>query len=237
MANEAASPAVVRLASRLASIVPDENFADALCEAARTVLGADGASLTMDLSLGTRVSISSVDTVTARLEQLEDIVCEGPGRSASQAGEIYVVTVGAHSIEQWPHLAELAIHYGLSGTFWAVPMQPARVVIGVLMLHRFEGWLTEEVATVQLVANAVGTALLRDPSLLTPDQAVTGSWAERSRIYQATGMVTAQLNISPDDAAALLRAHAYSGSNTLLEVALAVIERRLDFTPRPGHGV
>jgi hypothetical protein len=233
MANDAASPAVVRLASRMGSIVPDENFADALCDAARDVLGADGASLTMDLSLGNRVSISAVDAVTARLE---DIVCEGPGREASRTGEIYVATVGGHSLDLWPHLADLAVQYGLSGTFWAVPMQPARVVIGVLVLHRFEGWLTEEVETVQVVANAVGTALLRDPSLLTPDQAVTGSWAERSRIYQATGMVTAQLNISPDDAAALLRAHAYSGSLTLLEVALAVIERRIDFTPRPGRG-
>ncbi|MET0448807.1 MAG: GAF and ANTAR domain-containing protein [Aeromicrobium sp.] len=236
MGSEATSPAVVRLASRLASIVTDDNFADSLCDAARDVLGADGASLTMDLSLGTRVSISSIDASTARLEQLEDIVCEGPGRSASHGGEIFVATVGAHSLQQWPHLSDLAVQYGLTGTFWAVPMQPARVVIGVLMLHRAEGWLTEELETVQLVANAIGTALLRDPSLLTPDQAVTGSWAERSRIYQATGMVTAQLNISPDDAAALLRAHAYSGSQTLLEVALAVIERRLDFTPRPRRG-
>ena len=233
MTQDATKPAVVRLASRLASILPDSNFADGLCEAAREVLGADGASLTMDLSLGTRVSISSVDAATSRLEQLEDIVFEGPGRAASQRGEIFVATVGAHSLEQWPHLSDLADQYGLSGTFWAVPMQPARVVIGVLMLHRVEGWLTEELEIVQLVANAVGTALLHDPSLLTPDQAVTGSWAERSRIYQATGMVTAQLNISPDDAAALLRAHAYSGSMTLLEVALAVIERRLEFTPPP----
>jgi hypothetical protein len=232
--QDATRPAVVRLASRLASILPDSNFADGLCEAAREVLGADGASLTMDLSLGTRVLISSVDATTSRLQQLEDIVSEGPGRAASQHGQVFVATVGAHSLEQWPHLSDLADQYELSGTFWAVPMQPARVVIGVLMLHRVEGWLTEELEIVQLVANAVGTALLRDPSLLTPDQAVTGSWAERSRIYQATGMVTAQLNISPDDAAALLRAHAYSGSQTLLDVALAVIERRLEFTPPPG---
>jgi GAF domain-containing protein len=235
VSHEATKPAVVRLAGLLASILPDASFADGLCEAAREVLGADGAALTMDLSLGSRVSVSSVDESTARLEQLEDIVFEGPGHAASQTGQVFVATVGAHSLEQWPHLSDLAQQHGLSGTFWAVPMQPARVVIGVLVLHRVEGWLTEELEIVQLVANAVGTALLRDPSLLTPDQAITGSWAERSRIYQATGMVTAQLNISPDDAAALLRAHAYSGSQTLLEVAIAVIERRFEFAPPPRH--
>jgi hypothetical protein len=232
--DNTSSSAVVLLEARLATIAPDDSYADNLCEAAREVTGADGASLTLELALGTRVSISAVDRPTARLRQLEDIVCEGPGRTASRTGETSVATVGAHSIDEWPHLADLALQYGLSGTFWAVPMQPSRVVIGVLMLHRAEGWLTEELTTVQRVADAVGTAVLRQPSLLTPDQAVTGSWAERSRIYQATGMVAAQLSIVPDDAAALLRAHAYSASQTLLEVALAVIERRLDFTLRAG---
>jgi hypothetical protein len=33
--QDATRPAVVRLASRLASILPDSNFADGLCEAAR----------------------------------------------------------------------------------------------------------------------------------------------------------------------------------------------------------
>ncbi|MCW2840295.1 MAG: hypothetical protein JWR55_1778 [Aeromicrobium sp.] len=234
MAEEDRS-ALVDLAARLASIVPDDSYADHLCELARDVTGADGASLTMELSLGSRVLVAAVDRSTARLGHLEDIVCEGPGRAASRTGETYVATVGAHSIDQWPHLADLALQYKLSGTFWAVPMQPARVVIGVLLLHRAEGWLTEELATVQRVADAVGTALLRHPSLLTPDQAVTGSWAERSRIYQATGMVAAQLNVCADDAAALLRAHAYSRSQTLLEVALAVIEQRLDFALRSAH--
>jgi hypothetical protein len=236
MPTEDISPAVARLASRLATILPDGHFTDGLCEAAREVLGSDGASLTMNLTRGTRVSISAIDSATARIDQLEDLLYEGPGRAAASTGDIHVATVGAHSLEQWPHLSDLAVHYGLTGTFWAVPMQPAQVVVGVLMLHRTDGWLAEDLPTVQLVANAIGAALVRDPSLVAPDQSITGSWAERSRIYRATGMITAQLNISPDDAAALLRAHAYAASRTLLEVAADVIGHRLDFTPHAGHG-
>lgn len=236
MPREPVSPAVVRLASLLAEILPDADFTEGLCAAARDVVGADGASITMSLTGGTRVSIAAIDASTARIDQIEDLLYEGPGRTASDTGDVQVATVGARSLEQWPHVAELAVHYGLGGTFWAVPMQPAQVVIGVLMIHRAEGWLSEDLATVQLVANAIGAALVRDPSLVTPDQSVTGSWAERTRIYQATGMVTEQLDVSPDDAAALLRAHAYAASRTLLEVAVDVIGHRLDFTPRSGLG-
>ena len=38
----------------------------------------------------------------------------------------------------------------------------------------------------------------------------SGAWSSRAGIHQATGMVIAQLGISPDDALAVLRAHAYA---------------------------
>jgi AmiR/NasT family two-component response regulator len=42
-------------------------------------------------------------------------------------------------------------------------------------------------------------------------------------------MVMAQLGLRPEDALALLRAHAYADNTSLNEVSQAVIERRLDF--------
>jgi AmiR/NasT family two-component response regulator len=57
-----------------------------------------------------------------------------------------------------------------------------------------------------------------------------GPWASRSQIHQATGMVVAQLRLSPEDALALLRAHAYAQDSTLAEIAASVVQkRRLDF--------
>jgi hypothetical protein len=43
-------------------------------------------------------------------------------------------------------------------------------------------------------------------------------------------MVVVQMRVSPDDALALLRAHAYGQQTTLGEIAQAVIERRISFT-------
>ncbi|MHA7272823.1 ANTAR domain-containing protein [Arthrobacter sp. TMT4-20] len=55
----------------------------------------------------------------------------------------------------------------------------------------------------------------------------------RREIHQATGMVLAQANITATDALLLLRGYAFAEGLQLKEVAAAVIERRLDFTPKP----
>jgi hypothetical protein len=43
-------------------------------------------------------------------------------------------------------------------------------------------------------------------------------------------MVIAQLRVGPDDALAILRAHAYAHDTTLAEIAEQVVDRRLDFS-------
>ena len=51
----------------------------------------------------------------------------------------------------------------------------------------------------------------------------------RDRVSQATGMVVAQLKITPTDALALLRAHAFAHGTTVAEVSRGIIGRELDF--------
>ena len=48
-------------------------------------------------------------------------------------------------------------------------------------------------------------------------------------VQPATGMVIAQLGIGPDDALALLRAHAYAHATSLDAIAVQVTSRQLDF--------
>jgi hypothetical protein len=55
-------------------------------------------------------------------------------------------------------------------------------------------------------------------------------WAVRDQVDQATGMVVAQLRVSPADALAVLRAHAFAHSTTLAEVSGWVLDRTLDFS-------
>jgi GAF domain-containing protein len=49
----------------------------------------------------------------------------------------------------------------------------------------------------------------------------------RAEIAQATGMLTAQMNVGPAEALGRLRAHAYATSTSATPVARAIIDRRL----------
>ena len=51
----------------------------------------------------------------------------------------------------------------------------------------------------------------------------------RLEVYQATGMIVEQMQVSPNVALSALRAHAFAQSQTILEVAREVIVRRLRF--------
>ena len=72
------------------------------------------------------------------------------------------------------------------------------------------------------------TELLRDP-LAHEEQQGSGSWAGRAEVHQATGMVIAQMSLPPEDALAILKAHAYALDTTLADVAGRVLRRELDF--------
>ena len=54
---------------------------------------------------------------------------------------------------------------------------------------------------------------------------------ERVEVYQATGMIQEQLDVDAATALARLRGHAFAHDLTASEVAWAVIDRRLSFTP------
>jgi hypothetical protein len=49
-------------------------------------------------------------------------------------------------------------------------------------------------------------------------------------------MVVAQLNLPPDDALAVLRAHAYAGNTSLEDVASRVLSRSVRFLPPDERG-
>ncbi len=57
---------------------------------------------------------------------------------------------------------------------------------------------------------------------------------ERVEVYQATGMLIAQLRLGPAEALARLRAYAFAHDRTATEVAWDIVERRLSFDHDSG---
>ncbi|WP_251152829.1 GAF and ANTAR domain-containing protein [Cellulosimicrobium sp. Marseille-Q4280] len=212
------------LARSLAGIDPDMAMPSRLCRACVEILGAQSGALTVRATPEDRVTVSSSDGMSAEIEDLEELLGEGPGQLALDEDRIVVTELDGDSPtdRSFPVFSHLVASITGPATAYAVPMHAGGRVIGVLSLYVTTSRLARDADDVQFLADAVGTALLGEIESI--------DWSARSRIHQATGMVTAQLHISPRDALAVLRAHAFAGSATLEDVAQDVLARRIGFT-------
>jgi hypothetical protein len=201
-----------------------------LCQACAEVLDADGGAITLSYTDPSRVTLCATDEVAARLEDLQDVLGQGPGPDAYNSGETVVAELAGDDLAgPWLMLADAArAALGFAATVYAVPIRPEADLLGVLTLYQASPrGLALDLGSVEFLAAALGAALLRDPNSQT--ELSPGPWATRAQIHQATGVVVAQLGIAPDDALALLRAHAYAHDATLDAIAAEVMARRLDF--------
>lgn len=230
-------PEQVRVLRQLARVVAagaqDSPLSLRLCLACAAILDLEGGALTLAYDDPGRTTLCVTDEHAARLEDLQEVLGEGPGFAASREDRLVAVTVDAGADDRWPHFAEAA-REALGGpcTVVAVPISPGDRLLGVATFYRRRPDTTLPLPprTVQLLVDAVGVALTRADAEDDALQEQAGSWAERARINQAVGMVMAQLRVRPDDALALLRAHAYAHAAPLGRISADVLERRLDFT-------
>ncbi len=218
---------LARLARLIADGSSDQPLETRLCRAYLSILGGDGAAITLSYTEPSRVTLCTTDDVAARLEDLQDVLGEGPGPTAYQTATIAVSDLRTGR-GPWPLFTNAARKVPGVSVLYAVPMRPGDQVIGVFTVHQTAPDLPDR-DQVQFLADAIGAAIMKDaPPLESPLD--NGPWSTRSVIHQATGMVLAQLRVSPDDAIALLRAHAFSHNLTLAGVADQIINRRLRFT-------
>ncbi|WBQ08316.1 ANTAR domain-containing protein [Kribbella sp. CA-293567] len=217
----------VRLATLAAANVTDAHLAGRLCDASRLILGADGAAITVENTSSSRTTLSTTDRVMATLEDLQDVTGEGPCLDAFRYSTYFTLALENEPNLRWPEFARSAWQAVGGLQMYSFPMRPGGETFGVISVYTTDGReLPEPIDAVQFVADAVGAALLRDP---TAEGLGEGAWASRAQVHHACGMVTAQLGLPPDDALAILRAHAYAYNITLVETARQVVDRELTF--------
>lgn len=222
---------LVRLTAAVAARGSDEPLSGRLCDSYRELAGAQSAAITVHYEEPARVTLCATDEFSAQLEDLQDVLGEGPGHSASTSGQIETCVVPAGASSRWSIFVDAAQDVVRSATIHAIPMHPDRDVFGVITLYQGppqpQPALELHRHELQFLANVVGAALVTDGA--AQDEVDTGPWASRAEVHQATGMVVAQLKISPDDALAMLRAHAFAHQTTLSDLAAAVVDRRVRF--------
>lgn len=222
---------LIRLAQAIATTPSTHALSERLCLASRSLAGADAAALTVAYAETNRVTLFATDEMSARLEDLQEVMGEGPGFSAATAGSIQVCRLGTPSAQRWPMFSQAAIDVVGRATLHAVPMQPDQQLFGVMTLYQLEHPDTElgmDDSTLLRLAAATGAALMRDPEAVDQDLR-DGPWHSRAHIHQATGMVIAQLGLGRDDALAVLKAHAYAGETTITDIAHQVVSRTIRF--------
>lgn len=220
---------MLRLTHTLATLPAQDPLPLRMCLAFVQIVDAKGGSITLGFGSSERTLLCATDDVSARYEDTQDFLREGPSLDAFRTGRVVASLSVTDRLRRWPGLAASLGHPWSS--VQAIPIRPDQAVMGVLTVHDGPEMLSRE-DELTFLADAIGAAIVGD---LPAHDDESRLWSDRDRVSQATGMVVAQLRISPADALALLRAHAFAHETSVVEVSRSVVERRLDFS-RPDRG-
>lgn len=219
------------------SEMPDAGSARAAGEGLCTLfvgrLAVTGASISVVGDYG-QLTIGASDSVSARVEELQFELGEGPHHDALSSGmPVLVPEMSAAHISRWPMFGPAAMHLGV-GALFAFPLAVGAATVGVVdMYRRTSGPLDAQTVSAALsLASWVATPALRlaaqSANVETPDAQHLAPEMRRE-VHQATGIILVQLGITATEALSRLRANAFSSGQTLEFVAHEVVARRIDF--------
>ncbi|MDX1893417.1 GAF and ANTAR domain-containing protein [Mycolicibacterium sp. 050158] len=217
--------------------------ADLICQTCVALLDVPAAAISLVCDGANVATLGASGDLARTLDEVHFTVGEGPGLDATVAhGSPMVVQDFADSHERrWPIYGQVMLDHHIRGVI-ALPVAIGGRSYGALELflttpQRMHG---QRWAAAVLAADLAGALLLDlfeedtrhaadhahdEPAWAGPHTAV------RAEVAQATGMVMAQLDISPAEALLRLRAHAYATGIPATEVAQAVVDRRLHLEP------
>ena len=215
-----------RLTRLLARTEPSQPLPSRLIAALAPTLEMDGGAITIGYETAERSTLAVTDPLAERVEELQDVLREGPSLDAFHTGGP-VAEDPAGQESRWPTLSQSLSEGHEAILLYAVPMTRDSRVLGVVSMYRHMGApLDFDREGAQFLADAIGVAILGGFAGADSDER---RWSTGDPVHVATGMVVAQLRIPPADALALLRAHAFADGMTLAGVAEEVVTRRLDF--------
>ncbi|MCX5559219.1 ANTAR domain-containing protein [Streptomyces sp. NBC_00038] len=209
-------------------------------EACARALRAEGVALSLLVGDGrTPEPLWCHPGVSARFEELQFTLGEGPGPDAVRTGApVSEPDLDRVRPDRWPALLPSARELGVHGVS-CFPLSIGAIRIGVLtMLSDGDRRISEQQWTdATALAGALTGAFLNGDrrrsgggSALAPGAFL--AWPtglHRAKVHQATGMISVQAGVSMADALLRLRAFAYSSERPLGEVADDVVARRLRF--------
>ncbi|MDN0200462.1 GAF and ANTAR domain-containing protein [Streptomyces sp. S.PNR 29] len=207
-----------------------------LCDVAVELLPVTGASASLR-SDGVPVRLCASSRQASYVAELQATLGDGPCVHAAEtcAPVLACDLTAGYDARRWPVYAQQATAAGVRAVY-ALPLGNDTVCVGTLDLYRdTPGRLTDrQLRTAQLVAGVMTVALTalqhdeeHDP--LDEDSWLSGLATDHDEVYQAVGMIMAQLSVSGEEALSRLRAHAFAYGRTALDVARDVVAHRKRF--------
>lgn len=224
---------LIRVLARLA--VHDGTGSTArLCAVCADVTEMTGAGIMLLRAGRPQASVCTTNGVSARIEELQYTLGEGPCVDAHRDGRPVVEPdLADPTVVRWSEFSRSAVQAGARAVF-GFPVGVGGARLGALNLYRDRpGPLTDDqhadavavagVAARAIIAMQAGAA----PGALGADLEAGADF--RFIVHQAGGMASVQLGVPVADALVQLRAHAFGSNRSVVDVAGDVIERRLRF--------
>ena len=211
--------------------------ADRLCVACLPLVGVDAAAISLIDAGESRGTFGASDAAARLLDALQFTAGEGPCLEAARTRTpVLVPDLQAQDEPRWPAFKDAAQRAGVRAVF-AFPIRVGMIGLGALDLFRSVAGPLSAAQLRDALTAADGAAqilldLVDESSTATERDDPLAQWAQvaslsRIEVYQATGMIMAQLDLSPAAALVRLRAHAFANELTASEVAQLITSRRL----------
>ncbi|MEV6167908.1 GAF and ANTAR domain-containing protein [Streptomyces sp. NPDC051954] len=214
-----------------------------LCSVAVRLIGVSGVTVSL-YSGGMPVQLCASDALARRLTELQATLGDGPCLAAAETGTAVFAEdlAGSADAGRWPFFAQEATAAGIRAAY-ALPLggedagagPETAQCVGTLDLYRREPGPLDprELRTARLMSGVMTVALMALPheedGALDPGRWLSGLATDHDEIYQATGMIMAQLGIGADEAMARLRGRAFAQDRTAVDVARDVVAQRVRF--------
>lgn len=212
-----------------------------LCEGCADIMAMTGAGIMLMSGDVPRGSICSSNAVSALIEDLQYTLGEGPCVDAYERDQAVVEPDLADAgTSRWVAFTPQAVDAGARAVF-GFPLRVGAVRIGALNLYRDQpGPLDADQHADALVLAGVAARAVLGMQAEAP-RGMLGAELEagsdfRFVVHQASGMVSAQLEVSVGEALIRLRAYAFAHDRPLTAVAEEVVARRLRFSDHPAPG-
>lgn len=205
-----------------------------LCRLAVDEMALSGCALVLMSGAESASMLAGAGRHASAVTGLQMELGEGPCLQARASGvPVFLPDLAAGDASRWPAFAAAALAVGVHAEF-SLPLTAGPGGIGTLDLCRDRpGMLSQEhLADALVTADIAREAVLYQqytPGGTGVAELLDRDGTDRIVIYQATGMIAAQLDDTTSNALARLRAAAFASGRPMHDIAQDVVARRMRF--------